>query len=759
MTQVRADTRFIRFFPGGWSTALNKRLKIVVLAALAAVAPLRAQPAVMESLREAVVSRWEFQKRFPLSQKLFDNATSEGERMSLMAQLRPLATPIANAEAAATTPVQGSPSQSALATMWTNFALGLAAEKSRPGAGEQDLAAAAKQAKGNLGLNYELARILGQVGMYQRAHSWQMEVHRTMLEKGYTRVPDLAKLELWKVRETIRQGRFQVARQGMEFAGRLDPLCPWVPYQNLTLHFQEHSFFGWDLGLVWTSLGETLRLLRYYDVQSLFLINLSRCIRMGMGIFGALGLLILFARHYPRMAHPWAEKMPHAVELRVRYLAIALVPLSLAVGGAGYVLLGLLGAMLLWKHCTSEEKSVLKVVIMGIALVPFLVTMERDLGRHMDPRFGVNLYHLAWSRGYERPLADRSLSFPSHSHEDSVFRSLALSLQYKKQGNYLRAAEFGREAARIDPGNAYALLNIGNLDMATFEYSKAVGAFEKARLEAPKMVETWFNSSQAELYNNNSTKHKRFLDQAADLDAQWVTQWLKDNDENFPVYPATRKSMDPMLRTGQAWWASWRSLLDLDFLGVTVHAGILDIQGSWVLAAVIAASLALFFRFRHYSRNTHGWDLFECKICGRIMCRTCRKGVHCQNCFKTVAGVHENRIRLELVSRLRNRSALFTVRTASTFNSLFPGMGHLYLGRGGGRFFWPLTTSLLIGALWACNHMVMEYPSFVLGPLRWLPCLPLAALYASFNLKQLRTPMDIGSVMPSPSYQEREAVR
>ena len=148
--------------------------------------------------------------------------------------------------------------------------MGVAAEKSRPGAGEKDLEAAALQAKGNLGVNYELARILGEVGMYQRAHSRQMECHRTLLEKGYTRIPDLAKLELWKVRETIRQGKFQVARQGMEFAKRLDPFCPWVPYQNLLLHFAERSPLGWDLGFVWTSVGEILELIFGHRVDHLF---------------------------------------------------------------------------------------------------------------------------------------------------------------------------------------------------------------------------------------------------------------------------------------------------------------------------------------------------------------------------------------------------------------------------------------------------------------------------------------------------------
>ena len=34
--------------------------------------------------------------------------------------------------------------------------------------------------------------------------------------------------------------------------------------------------------------------------------------------------------HFVRAAHPIAERLPHEVEMRVRYLAIALVPVSLA---------------------------------------------------------------------------------------------------------------------------------------------------------------------------------------------------------------------------------------------------------------------------------------------------------------------------------------------------------------------------------------------------------------------------------------------
>jgi tetratricopeptide (TPR) repeat protein len=739
---------------------LNGVIRMAAVA-MAVAAPLRAQPGAMESLRAAVISRWDFQQHYPAARKLFRNLADAGERRLLLEQLRPLAASAPGAEAAVNgfTFTAGSPSESALATVWADLALGVAEEKSKAGGGGENLASVSALAKGNLGLNYELARILVQAGMPKPALAFRKEVHRSMLEKGYLRVPDLAKLELWKARAAAGRGDFRAARQSLDFAKSLDPLSPWVPFQTLILHFREHSPLAWDLGYLWTALGETLRFLRWYDVQTFFLINLAFCLHIALGIFGAVGLLILFLRHFPRIAHPWAEKLPGAVELRVRYLAIALVPLSLVVGGAGYAVLGLLGAMLLWKHCASHEKSILKLVMFIIAMLPLLVMWEQSMQRHLDPRYGLNLYHQAWSRGYERALTDRAVAFPMQTHEDSLFRSLALSMQYKKQGNYLRAAEYGREAASIEPGNGFVLLNSGNLDMATFEYSKAVAVYGKARRVVPDLVETWFNSSQAELYNNNSHDHKKYLDAAAELDAQWVTQWLKDNDENFPVYPATRKAMDPILGTGLMWRAAWQSLLNLEFLRVPLHAGIMDVQGSWLLGAVLAAALALYFRFRHYSRNTHGWDLFECRICGRVMCRTCRKGVHCQNCFKTVAGIHENRIRFDLIARLRNRSAQMTLRTAFALNAVFPGSGDLYLGKSGGRFIWPLATSLCLGALWGLNHAVMEYPAFALGPLRWLPVLPLAAIWCLFNLKQLRRPVDPASVLPSATAAERMVSR
>src|SRR5690606_28023018 len=165
---------------------------IFALSAAAVSAPLRGQPQVLEGLREAVASRWEFQKRVPLSAKVFANKAGAAERKSMLDQLRGAASMSAN------------PRSPGREDMWAQFASGMASELNAAGSGEAALAAAAQKAGGDLSLQYEAYRLLAQAGLYDRARAWQVETHRSMLAKGYTRIPELAKLELGRADEAGR---------------------------------------------------------------------------------------------------------------------------------------------------------------------------------------------------------------------------------------------------------------------------------------------------------------------------------------------------------------------------------------------------------------------------------------------------------------------------------------------------------------------------------------------------------------------------
>lgn len=712
-----------------------------------------AQSAVLDGLRQTLASRWEFQKRFPLAVKAFSKELAGAERISLENSLRALP--------AAPAPVPGGNID--LPGMWREFALGLCGEAARPGSGEAQLQSAARRAGGNIPVNFELARILQGAGMFQRAAAMQRETRRSMLEQGYSRVPELAKMELRRAREALSGGRFQAARHSLEFAGRLDPFAPWVPLLAVEIHVRERAPWEWRLDEIWARLGDAAVQGRHYDSLSLFLLNLSRILRWGLGIFGCLCVSVLVARHFFRIAHAFAERLPHAVEMRVRYLVLAVAAVSLAVGGAGYVVLCMAAAAILWRHCSREERAILKAVLTGLAIMPLVLLWEQGMGRHLDSAEGIHLYHKAYGRGADPALAAQISAYRPRDAEDSLYRSLAGSLLFKKQGNLLRAGAEAKDALRLanlDPmARVLGTVQMGNLFLLGIDYGKASAQYSSAREAGPGMVEAWFNGSQAELYANNSGKHKQFLERAAEIDPRRVTAFLEDNDALFPSPPPNRRAMDPMLGPGQAWRAVWRGALEMEFLDMPVRSGVMEVKSGWLIAAVALLAAGLFFRFRNYHPNIRGKDLFECRICDRIMCRTCRKGVHCQSCFKAVAGVHDARLRTDLVGSLRNRARNGSLRAGRILDALVPGTGRLYLGEASGRFLWPLAASLGFGFFLGMRSLVMEYPHSALGPLAWLPALALLAVYGLHHLRFLLPSRPFGSKFGvSAPIQEKEAV-
>jgi hypothetical protein len=211
-----------------------------------------------------------------------------------------------------------------------------------------------------------------------------------------------------------------------------------------------------------------------------------------------------------------------------------------------------------------------------------------------------------------------------------------------------------------------------------------------------------------------------------------------------------------MLSAGQGWRAAWKGALDMRFLSLKARSGLMEVSGLGFILAVLLVSIGLFARFRNFSHNIHGRDLFECKICGRIMCRTCRKGVHCQVCFKTVAGIHDSRVRAELVASLRNRAVNGLDRTGRVLDAVFPGSGRIFLGDPRGRFAWTLAVSLALGLLLGMRHPLMEYPAFNLGMLSWLSLSPIILVYGLHHIRFLRKARPYSALTLAAASREKE---
>lgn len=671
-------------------------------------------PVSVVDWKQAIQARLQIEAQWPGTHKLF-SGQEPGDRPALI-------------DALATDKSAGLPGA------WVLVARVLAeSPKGNHLQGESLLDQAVAMGQGHPGFLFEGIQVLLQAGQWKRAKTWESALQKELLTSGYLRSPAFAKVVLAQARLDMKRGQSLLASQRIDFAQKLDPVSPWNALARLEMRLREVPPWSWNLGEIWQGLNEIAQLLRFYHNALPLLYNAAHWLRVALQGFGLFLLLALLMRHFQDSTHLLAERLPRVVEISWRYLAIVLVGASLWVAGVGFLYLTAPLALFLWKSARPFERSRLKWILIGLLCIPFGLTLEHALLRHMDPDEGMHLYHRAFESGFDVQLARQVEGFSSSAPMDPFYKSMAMSLQYRKLGNTVKAEQALQAAKGQNPNHALLLLQAGNLDMMVQDYSGAEKQYLAAMKSAPTWVETWFNASQAALFLNRSDAHKMRLDRAASADAGYLTQFLRENDAFYEVTPPLRRSMDPMLRLGMALSPGIGELASLGFLREEMASGLLTVPAWALLALTFACMLAIALRQRHHSPYLTGKSTFQCKICRKVMCRHCRKGVHCESCFKSVVGVTDMRLREELVQRLRTRSEAWENAIYRSLNTALPGLGDLYVGAGGFPVLWML---LAVGS-WALmlqvGHPVMEYPVQSLGVFAYLAWLPLALVYGLYN--------------------------
>ncbi len=679
-----------------------------------------AQNSLLENEKRTLSAKWELISRVPSAAHIFAQKTTVAEKENFVAALN-----VWNAS---------NPPPSKAAKAFAQIALAMA----NPSLSDQALTEALVFSQGDAAVNYELARILTEQKLFTQALIFEKETLHVLLEKGYIQAPELAKMSLLQVREGLAQKQMPLVQHALNFAEELDPLSPWIPFMRMELLMRGSVMWKWDFDGIWKYVSDIFQLSLYYESQSFIWLNFLQALRLGISLFCGLGLLTLGLRHFTQVTHLWAEKLPREVEISVRYAAIALGFCSLWAIGCGGVSLALIAVLLLWKVTNPFEKGFLKFCLLAIFLLPFSLLIESVFYRHLDPKGGLHLYDQSALRGYESEREKTLTSLAPKDKEEQFFATLAASILYRKQGNYRKAQELSDKANLLISSNAYGLNAEANLAMILSDFDKAAHTYAQATAVAPNYSELWFNASQTQLYNNNSYQHKEFLDRAAELDAPFMTLFLKNNDEHFPSLPPNRKVMDLLPRISLIGNELLETVLSFNFQQAPITSGIFVYPALFIFILASAACLYIFFRYRGYSHITHGRKTFRCKICNKTTCVVCRKGIHCQECYKALAGINDGRLRIDIMDRLKKQSILVPNLFGKILNAAFPGSGTLYMGSQKGRYLWMLINSFLIAGIYQIHHLVKTYPDYVLGPLHGLVWIPLLLLYSIFIIKLLR---------------------
>jgi tetratricopeptide (TPR) repeat protein len=694
--------------------ALLLTLAVGLLGAPKAWAQSRGEtPFAVADWKQAVQDRLQVETQWPGTGNLFAGR-EPGDRSAL-------------ADALSTDKSEG------LAAAWVAMAMGLAqSPKGNAHLADSYFERALNLGKGRPGFLFEGTLVLMRARQTQRAKIWQAHLERELLSLGYVRSPAFAKIVLIDARHELKRGQKMMALQRIDFAEKLDPLSPWNHAARMEAAVRKRMPWNWDMGVIWTSGMGIANLMRYYDNGLPLLYNFLHWGRLTLQGIGLFLLIALMLRYYTRVTHLLAERLPRIVDLPWRYLAIGVVALSFYVAGVGILYLAAPLVLVLWNAARPSERGLFRGIFAGLLFMPILLTCEHAVLRHLDPKEGLHYYHAAFESGFDPDLVRRIELFDPKAAEDQFYKTLALSLQYRKLGNTVKAEATLKQAKALTVRHAFLHLHEGNLAMMVRDYAAAEKHYLTAMQVAPTWVETWFNASQAALFQNRSDAHKQRLEKAADADPGYLTLYLKQNDEAFTEAPALRRAMDPMPRFEMSLWPAVEQFTSLKFLTDEMASGLLTVPSWALLALTLVCMVAVAFR-QQRSPFLTGKSTFNCKICDKVMCRHCRKGVHCESCFKSVAGVADLRLREELVQRLRLRTQHTQQTVYRILNTAIPGLGDIFVGAGGMPLLW-LTLSISSWALLAqVSRPLIDYPVQVMGLFAYMPWVPLVIVYALYN--------------------------
>jgi tetratricopeptide (TPR) repeat protein len=583
-----------------------------------------------------------------------------------------------------------------------NAAMGLWSEKVSPGSGAPWIRESSRQAENNLGLQWLLVLLQLQNGTTDAFALQARGLEASMLSQGWTRLPEAASWLLVSATELDATNQHDKALRARMVAADLDPISPlpeWIQAKRYARAF--------DLTGAYTHGHEAYqRILAYPENQQILAFNGLRMLRYTLALTCLLLLLSWVIRYWPFIAHGIAERLPRDSSLYLRYAVLALIPVALMVAGVGLVSMCFLAAAVVWKYARRYERILIGLIILFVGLQPLLTGLETTISDYFDQSGTESLFQRAAQEGWSEDLQNRiDKSLGRATDGERGLLNAAKSIQSGKQAVYTQAFEQIHLARRQSPSDPRILTSLGNQLFLQGNYDTATRIYQSALQGDWSNGPLLFNLGQSIAWRGRTDSMAKLLAKASPVARYRIDVIARQNSNAFQTLPPNRLVMPPEQSSRQMWirifddFRSHRWSVDRWDL----QTGLIDIPPF----AILPFSIALIAFLTWWGgRPERRKVLFECRTCGRVMCRVCRKGIHCAQCFRRLSGIEEVDLRNQLLERIEHESDGRRKLLRLAMDLVLPGTGRLMAAPSLGAF-------LQVFLLGACLSYSLNLPNFI----------------------------------------------
>jgi len=583
-----------------------------------------------------------------------------------------------------------------------NAASGMWSEKAVPGSGNARILQSSVLAEDDLGLQWLLVLLQLQNGTRQGFQLQAQGFEASMLSLGWNRLPEASSWLLATASDLQSAGDPDKAEMARSMAGRLDPVSP-VPEISqagnavLSLHLAQayyHLENAYD------------RIAAFPLNQQVLAFNVLRLLRYVLALSCLLLLLSWVVRYWPYIVHGLAERLPRDTNLYLRYAVLALIPVALLVAGLGLLSMCFLASLAIWRRARHYERLLIGAIVLFVGLQPWLAGLEATLSSRFDLAGPESLYQRAVDEGWSQDLDERIQK--AISRATSLERPLLLaanSIEDRKRGNYDSAMILARSAKRLGSDDPRILVNFGNAQFLVGHYDSATLAYESARQGRWGNGPLLYDLGQSIAYRGRTDSMGLLIGNASPVARYRINLVGDQNTRAFQTLPPNRTVMDPELGSHRMWlhvlddYRNRRWTVDRWDL----QTGLLDLPPLTLLPfSVLFLAFLLWWGGRQERRKV----LFECRTCGRVMCRHCRKGIHCAQCFRRLSGIEEVDLRNQLLERIEREAQSRRRLLQLAMDLGLPGTGRLMAKPTFGTF-------LQVFLLSACLAYSLNLPNFL----------------------------------------------